>query len=289
MVAFEALEDLDTEALAALVADIGIPPRPSLLADMQAEVQRDEPRLRVMANIAGGDVAMSAALLKTANSPFMGLRKRAETVQEAFTLLGYDRCHVILTELTLRDLFPPDNTVLARFWDVSTKRAHAMTHLARHKRISSPALAHTFGLFVDIGLPVLLKRFSGGTPSYQDTLALANESSETFTKVERAQHQTDHAVVGALMSRSWGVSQTVQLATRLHHDYSSWAAHVPASVRELMAVCLVSEHIIQRYQGLNRHSEWEKGGAKAMDVLGVDALTIDGWCDEVHDLYNQAG
>lgn len=74
------LEELDSEALRAVVQDIGIPPRPSLLVDLQTEAQRDDPRPKVMAELAGGDVAMSAALLKTANSPLMGLRKRAETV-----------------------------------------------------------------------------------------------------------------------------------------------------------------------------------------------------------------
>ena len=285
----EVLAELDSEALAALVKDIGIPPRPSLLADMQAEVQRDEPRMRVMADIAGADVAMSAALLKAANSPLLGLRKRAETVQEALMLLGYTQCHTLLTEITLRALFPADSAVLTRYWDVSTKRAHAMTFLSRQQRISTPALAHTFGLFVDIGLPILMKRYGKGTPSYLDTLALANQSPAAFTAIERQHHPTDHAVVGALLARDWGVSQTALLATRLHHEYAAWRAHVPGSVLELMALCLVSEHIIQRHQGLNRHVEWEKGGAQAMDVLGIDTLALDTWTDEVHDLFNRAG
>lgn len=283
------LSDLDSEALAKLVQDVGIPPRPSLLIDMQAEVQRDEPRMRVMADIAGADVAMSAALLKTANSPMMGLRRRAETVQEAFTLLGYNQCHVILTEITLGELFPPDGTLLTRFWDVSTKRAHAMTHLARLKGISTPALAHTFGLFVDMGIPVLMKRFKGETPSYVDTLSHANESAELFTAVERQHHAADHALVGTLMARSWGVSQTVQLAIRMHHDYAAWRDGAPKAVLELMALYLVSERIIQTYLGQNRHCEWDKGGQRALDILGIDASDLEAWSDQVHDVFDHAG
>ena len=286
MTGYEVLSDLDSEALSKLVQDVGIPPRPSLLADMQVEVQRDEPRMRVMVDIAGADVAMSAALLKTANSPMMGLRRRAETVQEAFTLLGYNQCHVILTEITLRDMFPPDGLLLTRFWDVSTKRAHAMTHLARIKGISSPALAHTLGLFVDIGIPVLIKRFKSAVPSYVDTLGIANESADLFTSVERHHHATDHALVGTLMARSWGVSQTVQLAIRMHHDYSGWRDGAPVAVLDLMALYLVSERIIQTYLGQNRHCEWDKGGARAMEVLGIDELALEAWTDEIHDVFD---
>lgn len=289
MTADDVLVELDSEALAALVKDVGIPPRPSLLADLQDEVQRDEPRMRVMADIAGSDVAMSAALLKTANSPMMGLRKRAETVQDAFMLLGYTQCHVILTEISLRELLPMDGPAMTRYWDVSTKRARAMTYLARQKRVSTPALAHTLGLFVDVGIPLLMRRFHRTEANYVDTLALANQSGVPFTTIERERHKTDHALVGSMVARTWGVSQTVLLATRLHHDYDGWTNEVPACVLELMALCLVSETIIQRYAGLNAHAEWDKGGALAMKLLGLDDALLDEWCDEVHDRFNEAG
>ncbi len=163
-----------------------------------------------------------------------------------------------------------------------------MTHLARIKGISSPALAHTFGLCVDIGIPVLIKRFKSEIPSYVDTLVIANESAEIFTSVERQRHATDHALVGTLMARSWGVSQTVQLAIRMHHDYSGWRDGAPVAVLDLMALYLVSERIIQTYLGQNRHCEWDKGGARAMAVLGIDELTLEAWTDEVHDVFDQA-
>ena len=75
-----ALADLDGKALQALVRDIGIPARPQLLVDLQQELERDDPSLKRVADIAGSDVALSAALLKYANSPLMGLSRRAETV-----------------------------------------------------------------------------------------------------------------------------------------------------------------------------------------------------------------
>lgn len=286
----DVLAELNSDALAALVKDIGIPPRPSLLAELQKEVQRDEPRVRVLAGIAAADVAMSAALLKTANSPLLGLRRRAETVLEAFMLLGFHQCHVILTEISLRDLLVMEAPAMVRFWDVSSKRAHAMAYLARTKRVSTPAQAHTYGLFVDVGIPVLMRRFQHAPMNYLETLALANQGQAPFTAVERQRHQADHAVVGAMLARSWGVSQTVLLATWLHHDYHVWEATKPAplppSVRELMALGLVAETIIQRYQGLNQHAEWARGGELAMKTLGLDEATLDAWCSEVHDRFN---
>lgn len=195
---------------------------------------------------------------------------------------------MILTEVALRQLLPTDGPSMVRYWDVSTKRAQAMTFLARQKSVSTPALAHTFGLFVDVGIPLMLRRFGSGPTGYTETLKVANDTPRSFTEVERERHQLDHTLLGAMVSRTWGVSQTVLLATRLHHDYRAWHGNVPGAVLELMALCLVSEHIIQRYEGLNQHAEWQKGGALAMELLGIDQATLEEWCDAVHDRFHEA-
>jgi HD-like signal output (HDOD) protein len=73
-----------------------------------------------------------------------------------------------------------------------------MAHLASRMRICSANIAHTFGLFCDIGIPLLLERF----PDYQETLVLAgNDVNEKFTAIEQKRHSTSHTSIGALMAR----------------------------------------------------------------------------------------
>src|SRR5438105_3864640 len=57
----------------ALIKSIRIPPRPSLLTDLQQELSASEPDPRKIAKIIASDVGMSGALLKLANSSFFGL------------------------------------------------------------------------------------------------------------------------------------------------------------------------------------------------------------------------
>jgi HD-like signal output (HDOD) protein len=289
------LRELDGARLRDLVGSIGIPPRPTLLADLQEELARECPRMQRIADIVGTDVALSAALLRTANSPLMGLARRVETVEQAFLLLGEQHCLAIFTEITLRRLLPARGPVLTRFWDVSGKRARAMTWLARSKRLVAPALAHTYGLFMDVGIALLLQRFPGaGADSYFATLARANAArgetpDASFTAIERAAHGTDHTLVGALAARQWCVSQTAVLAVRLHHEYAAWTGPMPPQLPELLALGLVSECVIQRYEGLNRHREWDRGGATAMRLLSIDEATLDEWCREVHAQFDATG
>ena len=284
-----ALADLDGKALQALVRDIGIPARPQMLVDLQHELERDDPSLKRVADISGSDVALSAALLKMANSPLMGLSRRADTVDQAFQLLGFAQCQAIFTEIVLRKLLPANGPGLVRFWDVSAKRARAMTYLARTRRVVPPALAHTYGLFVELGIAILLQRFPGKT-GYLATLDQSNALAEgSITALEQQIHGVDHALVGALTARTWGVSQTAVLATRLHHEYSSWLGPMPPQVRELLALGLVCEVIIQRFQGMNRHIEWGKGGEIALAALGIGEADLEVWCEDVHAQFAATG
>lgn len=276
-------KSIDAPEVRSLIKDLGVPARPSALVDVQTELRRDEPRIHVLAQIVSSDVAMSGALLKVANSPWMGLSRRAETIQQAFMILGAARCEQLLTEIALRNALPAEGPALCRFWDVSSKRSQAMWSLAPRVGLS-PALAQTVGLFADVGIPLLVKRFSH--PSYLDTLAEANRSDACFTTIEQQRHQTDHAIVGALLARSWGISQTATLAIRLHHDYDILQDARPEIVADLVALCLVVEHIIQRFQGLNQHNEWAKGGEAAMKVLSLSNADLESWCDDLFDQFS---
>jgi HD-like signal output (HDOD) protein len=277
------LRELDSLALRTMVSEIGIPSRPSVLRELKHELKRDDPSLSRLTEIVGADVALSAALLRTTNSALFGLSRRAETIEQAFMLLGFANCQALFTEILLRRLLPVDGPTMQRFWDVSARRAQAMTYLARTRRIVSPALAHTCGLFLDVGIPLLARRFPGPS-GYLSTLARANESLEPFTAVEQQMHRFDHTLVGAMAARSWGVSQTAVLAVRLHHDYASWtgARPLPGYLPQLLGLALACDHIVQRFENLNRHLEWEKGGDAALRMLGVDDREFFGWCEEVH-------
>ena len=62
------------------VRDIVITPCPESLAELRVEVGRDDPDPGVIARIASRDVAMAAALLRVANSPFYARSRPAATV-----------------------------------------------------------------------------------------------------------------------------------------------------------------------------------------------------------------
>jgi HD-like signal output (HDOD) protein len=273
------------QSVDALVKTIRIPPRPSLLADVQRELAEDEPNPRRLAKIIANDVALSASLLKLTNSSFFGLRLKATSVDHAVDLLGMEQSGLLMMGILARKAVGVKGLSLLKFWDFSSRRAQAMTYLSRKISVCSSDAAHTFGLFCDIGVPILLERF----PDYGSTLQLANaEFVAAFTSIEDQQHTTNHASIGALMARTWGLPEEISTAILLHHDYAVLDdAATDDAVKGLVSLALLSEYGIQKYQGQEISAEWEKGGDYCCRFLGISLDEAEDCFDELHELFNE--
>ena len=268
----------------ALIKSIRIPPRPSLLADLQAELARTEPSPDAIGRIIASDVGMSGALLKLANSALFSGRRKAASVSQAIAYLGMNQVAALMTGLLARQAIAVNAPALAHFWDVSSRRAQAMLVLSRRLRMGEADGAHTFGLFCDTGIPLLIDRF----PDYARTLALAAaEPVRPFTAIEDTRHTTNHAAIGCLLARNWGLSSEVAWAILHHHDYAVLEdGATDATVRSLVALSLLAEAAIQKYQGHGDSVEWHKGGARATTYLGLDGAEVDELIEEINDSFH---
>lgn len=269
----------------ALIKSIRIPPRPSLLADLQRELAAPDPSPETIGRIVASDVGMSGALLKLANSSIYGGRRKAKSVEQAILFLGINQVAALMTGLLARQAIPANSAALASFWDVSTRRAQAMVFLSRRLRIGEPDVAHTFGLFCDTGVPLLMDRFA----DYGDTFAAASlEAERPFTALEEERHATSHAAIGCLLARNWGLSEHVGWAILQHHDYAVLDdASADGALRSLVALSLLAESAICKYQGHAESLEWNKGGARACVYLGLaedeTAELLDELLEAFHD------
>jgi HD-like signal output (HDOD) protein len=265
----------------ALIKSIRIPPRPSLLADLQCELASSDPSPEAIGRIVARDVGMSGALLKLANSSFYGGKRKAKSVEQAILFLGINQVAALMTGLLARQAIPTDSAALASFWNISTRRAQAMVYLSRRLRIGEADVAHTFGLFCDTGMPLLMERF----PDYCATLAsAAAEPLRAYTAIEDERHSTSHAAIGCLLARNWGLSAEVGWAILHHHDYAVLDdAAADDTTRSLVALSLLAERALCHYQGDAGSLEWDKGGARACAWLGLSDDDTSDLLDELHE------
>ncbi|MCK9200957.1 MAG: HDOD domain-containing protein [Gallionella sp.] len=258
------------------IIDVGIPPCPVILDRFMAETNKDEPDYTRLASIIGTDVGLAAGLIKTANSPFFGLRQRVRSVNEALAILGLKTASRAVAGIILRNSFP--NVVnLERFWDASARIAHLSGWLAQYLKIRGLRAedAYTFGLFRDCGIPVLLGRF----PNYAAVLDEANRDAvRSFTEVEEAAMPTNHAMVGCILAQSWWLPEEICLAIRNHHDrdaIESANSALPMLSRRLIATSQLAEHIVQQQLGLSLTQEWPKLGAACLQILDIGEAQLE--------------
>lgn len=250
--------------------EIGIPPRPMILGQIETETAKEDPDFIQLAKLLSVDVGLAAGMIKIANSPFFGFHKRVPTVQEALLVLGLKLVVRAVAGLALKQVFKHVPS-MDRFWDTSALTAEVTAALVRQLHTGHgirPEDAFTYALFRDCGIPVLMIPF----PEYRDVLVKANhEKEKCFTAVEEEAMGVNHTDVGAQLSEDWLLPEDVCTAIRHHHNLQALAedSDVPERPRLLIALAQTAEHLIQLATSHVQTSEWEKLGAGCLRTLGI--------------------
>jgi len=234
----------------------------------------------VVADIAGSDVAMSAALIRISNSSLYARRQPVNSVGQAVAMLGVKPTANVLTGFLLRNSIRLDATLIEHFWESSTRRSLAMAHIASQMYGVDVEVAKTCGLFFHVGIPIMLQ----GVRGYSGTLVEAMARQDrTFVQTENAAHRTDHAVVGAIVAKTWRLPPVVAYAVRLHHDFSVLTdAGIAHEVRQLVAIAAIADHLVARHEGLENQREWDRHGTDCLAFLQCSASEVESWVDALY-------
>lgn len=275
--------ELDRALASGPLRDITIPPCPELLLALRCEMDKSDPDPQAIAGIACRDVAMAASLIRTANSPYYARSRPVTSAAEAIGLLGLRMAEKLLTAFLMRNAIRVSSPLLEHFWESSTRRALAMAHIARQLYGVDPDLAYSCGLFGHVGIPILMQGMRGYAGTLTEALARQDRS---FTETENAAHKTDHAVVGALVARTWRLPSPIYLAVRLHHDFTILKdSQSPPIVRTLVAMALVAEHLVTLHEGTREQREWAAHGPACLAHLDVGEAELDSWIDALHPVF----
>jgi HD-like signal output (HDOD) protein len=242
---------------------VELPPRPGVLVELGAEMQKAEPDFDRVSELVTADVGLGAAVVKTANSPYIGLGRRVTSVQQAIYYLGLAEVSVIISGLLLRRAFPSADPNMERVWEASARRAALMGRLGREHRGLPRDRVHTCGLFENCGMAVLLIYAPGYSRSFAQIDAAPNPQ-----ELERTQYGLDHTVIGEALVRTWGLSDEVALAVRYHHDMRRFdTLDLPAESRTLIALSAAVGEMLARSSGRTRE-EWAVESGAVAAVLG---------------------
>ncbi|MBF0541106.1 MAG: HDOD domain-containing protein [Nitrospirae bacterium] len=231
-----------------IVAAVGIPTMPAIVAKITNEARKPNPNFAVIAEMIKEDIGLSAKVLKLANSAMFGAGK-VDSVARALMIMGFGVFYnVILSTAITESLkkFKLPQATFKEFWEHSMFMA--MTCALITKRLSASDIgivsedkAYTAGLFHDCGIPLIIMR-------HGDTEDLYRYGQTDYSNIMLGEDDlisTNHCALGGLVAKSWKLDTFVISCIQLHHN-------PPKSIKDdsvrlmnvilTLAECFYSEH-----------------------------------------------
>ena len=225
------------------------------------------------------DQALTAKVLRIANSPFYGAVREIKTVSEAIVRLGFVtiRNWTLVTATKSIFLAPGAGLLFQKIWRQSVLSAMASQLVAQAVQMREPEAVFIGGLMQNIGQLVLAR---SRPELFQSVLEISADQALSYHVVERRLLGFDHGTLGALLIKEWNLSQDLEEAVRWHHRLDEDEAQnkrvaAMIAVGEELAACSGS--------GPDAYAESEEEGqgppaemrpSAAASYLGISSTTM---------------
>ena len=261
--------NIDETVLADISKGFAIPARPDLLLKLQAIMAETYPNLNEMADAITEDVAMSATIIKTINSPLYGLARTISDIRKSVTYIGIQGIYSLVTSVLLKREFSQGNEeVFDKFWQDSTNIANAMVYIGKQVGFSGTAeKLFSIGLFHDCGIPVLTLKYQ----NYPDVLELAEKTpSKTLTEIEERMYSVNHTTIGFYVASSWRLPKDICQLILRHHDRNFLQILDNSAIQSEFAILKMAENIIHQMKFFTDHPDWQYVYESVFTVLNID-------------------
>lgn len=246
-----------------LGSQINIPPQPEVIFEIDRLINKPNNQLSAIGNLISKDAGLSAAIFKLVNSPFYKSPARIANIQKAIITLGLTQVNNLIKGLSLRRVIGGRELAYEKFWERSEEIA-MLSGIVAGKQISACNIAvdqaYMTGLFHECGVPILMQHF----PEYCQAFRLNQGSNWPDFHEEDRRFNTDHTVVGFLVTKHWNLPEFICQAVRFHHD----RLNVDHAALTLVSILQMARHLHKRIHQLP-DDEWPDIREQVLREIGV--------------------
>lgn len=161
------------------------------------------------------DQAMSARVLKLANSSFYGCLRAVKTLSQAIMIIGFRSLKNIVLAASTKEVYKRFGLTEKMLHEHSFGAAVAAHHVAKEIGFKNTEEAFLVGLLHDIGKVIL----NNSDPErFRSVMEKVYNSGCSFSEAENDVFGFTHAEVGALVIRKWKLSPEMEKVVRFHHS-----------------------------------------------------------------------
>lgn len=197
---------------------IQLPALPTIALEVVDLVDNPKTSASRLGKVISSDQALTAKVLKIANSPFYGFPKKISTIDFAIIVLGFDALKEIVISISLVSSLQKksDNYFDAKvFWDHAITTGVIARKLARDLGYRISGEVFVGGLLHDIGISILHRYFNS---EFRRIIDIVRESDLSMFEAEESVLGVTHAEVGGWLAERWNMPDHLVEAISLHHQ-----------------------------------------------------------------------
>ncbi len=193
-----------------------IPPIPENINKIKKLIKSTTSSVQSIANYAKRDPALTADLLKVANSAAYMTRSRVNTTERAIATIGLEQLESIILVIAARQILEGRYEAAEGIWEHSFKCGFYAKHLITMKKLPDDAdSVYTAGLLHDIGKLVLLSLRPELVKKISD---LSNAKNVPIHQIEKLAIGLSHAEIGEKIAMNWNFPKALVEAIGRHHE-----------------------------------------------------------------------
>ncbi len=197
---------------------ISLPTLPTVVSKMIELVDNPKTSAASLARLISTDQALTARILKLANSAYYGFPREISTVNMAIVVLGFNTVKDMGLSLSVLDVFKggPDSFWfdVAKYWEHSIGCGVAARMLARKYWPRLAAEAFVAGLLHDIG-KIILNQYA--PKEFAEVMSAVAQGPLELDEAELKIIGTGHAQVGAWLAEKWKLPRIIVEGIKYHH------------------------------------------------------------------------
>lgn len=249
---------------------VQLPALPAVASKVIEMVDDPKTTMSALGKMIAVDQALTAKVLKIANSPFYGFPKKISTIDFAIIVLGYDALREIVISTSLVSSLDDSSDA---YFDSRAFRDHAIAsgtlgrRFARDLGYRVNGEVFVAGLLHDMGISILNRHFRD---EYLRIAGIVRETNLTFLEAEESVLGVTHAEIGAWLAERWNLPDHLVEAVLLHHTPAKAVLNP-----DLVSVVHCADVLACRMPGLN--VEFDSGvefSREALNRLQVNDDTL---------------